>query len=347
MSGGFGKVLEVYPGSKSVMKTPLTECDFPFFVKEAVIIKYLNDLCVPYVVSLKSLHGKNMYLERYSCNLRECEILTLDQIYRISHQLILAIANIHLVGIVHRDIKPDNILICGEDIVLCDFGLSLIHVRQGERLLSTHVQTDGYRAPEIQVKDDYVVYDAAKIDVWSLGVTIMEMLQTHISHEFEVSVSGAFDRDIMLMLAAKYGIDTDFISMTLSMLTSDYHKRPSIDEILSNTFLKMHERCFAPITWDPTWIQSDKETSNDERLDFISSLEGFDYLSDDANTLALSLHDRLKSGTDHLDIIVAISMIMEEEYFEYDESPILSILEEQNYRFLPFLTDCRLVFKMV
>lgn len=84
--------------------------------------------------------------------------------------MIAGIASIHSVGIVHRDIKPDNFVCGGEPlrVKLCDFGFA-------RQLTSTDPQAVGLRgiygtapfmAPEMLRRKLY----GAKVDVWSFGV---------------------------------------------------------------------------------------------------------------------------------------------------------------------------------
>ncbi|KRZ80471.1 Glycogen synthase kinase-3 beta, partial [Trichinella papuae] len=89
------------------------------------------------------------------------------------YQLFRALAYIHSLGICHRDIKPQNLLLDPDTAVLklCDFG-SAKHLIQGEPNVS-YICSRYYRAPEL-------IFGATNyttsIDVWSAGCVLAELL---------------------------------------------------------------------------------------------------------------------------------------------------------------------------
>lgn len=54
----------------------------------------------------------------------ESKDLTLKKLKKILYQLLCCLKFLHKSNIVHRDVKPSNILFYDEGVVLCDFGLS-------------------------------------------------------------------------------------------------------------------------------------------------------------------------------------------------------------------------------
>ena len=81
---------------------------------------------------------------------------------------------LHGRGVIHRDLKPGNILLYGDGIrnpVLADFGSSVCVCDSAQRL-ENHMTTYEYAAPEMM--RDACTYDA-QVDVWSLGVVCAEL----------------------------------------------------------------------------------------------------------------------------------------------------------------------------
>nr|NP_001401052.1 shaggy, isoform T [Drosophila melanogaster]UYK33051.1 shaggy, isoform T [Drosophila melanogaster] len=89
------------------------------------------------------------------------------------YQLFRSLAYIHSLGICHRDIKPQNLLLDPETAVLklCDFG-SAKQLLHGEPNVS-YICSRYYRAPELIFG---AINYTTKIDVWSAGCVLAELL---------------------------------------------------------------------------------------------------------------------------------------------------------------------------
>lgn len=106
--------------------------------------------------------------------------LPLDDVIRILHDLLDALAYAHERGVVHRDIKPDNILLSGRHALVTDFGVAkavsaAVEGAGGTTLTSTGVAlgTPAYMAPEQAAADPRVDHRA---DLYAAGVVAYEML---------------------------------------------------------------------------------------------------------------------------------------------------------------------------
>ena len=89
-------------------------------------------------------------------------------------QMIEAVSFMHKAGVVHRDIKPDNIVLDQNmHIKLIDFGLAApIEGHDGSGMLHTSCGTLKYMAPEQHLLRPYA---GEKVDVFALGVTLFMM----------------------------------------------------------------------------------------------------------------------------------------------------------------------------
>jgi len=97
----------------------------------------------------------------------------------IVYQLLKALKYIHSAGLLHRDVKPSNILLNTDcKVKLCDFGLcrSIVDANEtGEqRRLTDYIATRWYRSPEILLGSTRY---GKGIDIWSVGCILAELIR--------------------------------------------------------------------------------------------------------------------------------------------------------------------------
>ncbi len=101
--------------------------------------------------------------------------MPLEDALHIVGEVADALAYAHRRGLVHRDVKPENILLAGGHARLSDFGIAQAVEAGGERLTETGlaVGTASYMSPEQALGQDVVDHRA---DVYALGCVLYEML---------------------------------------------------------------------------------------------------------------------------------------------------------------------------
>ncbi|KAL5270111.1 hypothetical protein ACHWQZ_G000988 [Mnemiopsis leidyi] len=94
------------------------------------------------------------------------------QIKKIMWQVLQAVNFCHGHNCIHRDVKPENILVTRSGIVkLCDFGFA--RLLNGDEEYTDYVATRWYRAPELLVGDTQY---GPPVDVWAVGCVFSELL---------------------------------------------------------------------------------------------------------------------------------------------------------------------------
>jgi serine/threonine-protein kinase len=98
-----------------------------------------------------------------------------DEALRITTAVASALDYAHRQGVVHRDIKPDNILLSGDQVLVADFGVARAVSEVSEKLTATGmiVGTPTYMSPE-QASGDKAI--DGRTDIFALACVLYEML---------------------------------------------------------------------------------------------------------------------------------------------------------------------------
>jgi serine/threonine-protein kinase len=102
--------------------------------------------------------------------------LSIDEAIRIAGQVAGALSHAHRHAILHRDVKPENILLQDGEVLVADFGIALgSSMADSERLTETGISvgTPTYMSPE-QMTGERAL--DARTDIYSLGCVLYEML---------------------------------------------------------------------------------------------------------------------------------------------------------------------------
>jgi protein kinase len=108
------------------------------------------------------------------------------------------LAHVHARGIMHRDVKPENILLCSADgtAKLCDFGQSRATALSPARPRTEYVSTRWYRAPELLLHSPTY---GAPIDVWAAGCLMAEC------YTFRPVFPGSSEPDTLMRIVSALG----------------------------------------------------------------------------------------------------------------------------------------------
>lgn len=203
-------------------------------------IKVLEKLKHKNIIRLKGYFEDEemlyLVLEYMPC--RDCSKLfkhklpTKPQTKNMMKQLIKAVAYIHNKGIVHRDIKLENVLVDKHfNIKLIDFGLCAIKDTQFDLLHDT-LGTLRYTAPELIKGEGY----NESVDIWGLGVIFFMLLTGEFP--FNGSSKESIFRRIQekTLHFSKYSLDKKEISLLKSMLSKNPDERIEIEDLLQDEF---------------------------------------------------------------------------------------------------------------
>ncbi|KAI0085891.1 kinase-like domain-containing protein [Irpex rosettiformis] len=163
----------------------------------------------------------------------EREPLTEDEVLLYSAEILHGVGNLHDVGIIHRDIKLENIVFDAHGhIALTDFGLSRI-TEENEELKDVRMYdvagTTGYWAPEVVTVTAKHGY-GWEADIWSMGMVFFEMATTRTTSFYHASTAAEIKRMMMLKDVPISEVkNSDLRDLLGLMLARDPKARWSVD----------------------------------------------------------------------------------------------------------------------
>uniref|UniRef100_A0A8C5ER00 Ribosomal protein S6 kinase n=1 Tax=Gouania willdenowi TaxID=441366 RepID=A0A8C5ER00_GOUWI len=189
------------------------------------------------------LLGGGELLER----IRQKQHFSETEASRIMRKLVSAVSHMHDVGVVHRDLKPEVLVITkpgdNSEIKIIDFGFARLKPPDNQ-LLKTPCFTLQYAAPEILKYDGY----DESCDLWSLGVILYTMLSGQVPFQCqEKSLTLTSAEEIMKKIKqgdfsfegeAWRNVSQQAKDLIQELLTVDPNKRIKMSSLRYNTWLQ-------------------------------------------------------------------------------------------------------------
>ncbi len=197
--GGMGKIIKVeHPQIGKIFALKLLDPDpllvsligrdkiRDMFKTEAVTIAGLRHPNIVEIMDYDESEGKPYYLMEYYVNNigvvigepsrteQASRIINIEKAIRYTRQTLNGLHCMHHAGIIHRDIKPYNLLVTDHDTIkICDFGLSKLRGEKFEGPPSLKFGSAWYAPPEQEDNPDSVDFSA---DLYAAGITLYRML---------------------------------------------------------------------------------------------------------------------------------------------------------------------------
>ncbi|XP_041832603.1 rho-associated protein kinase 2-like [Melanotaenia boesemani] len=251
--------------------------DSAFFWEERHIMAFSNS---PWIVQLCCAFQDDRHLYMVMEFMPGGDLVTLTMNYDIPEkwarfymaEVVLALDSIHSMGFIHRDVKPDNMLLDQHGhLKLADFGTCMKMDSTGMVRCDTAVGTPDYISPEVLQSQGGEGHYGRECDWWSVGVFIYEMLvgETPFYAESLVGTYGKImNHQNSLVFPDDIEMSRDAKDLICAFLTDRKVRlgRTGIDEIKRHPFFKNDQWTFdniretvAPVVPE---LHGDIDTSN-------------------------------------------------------------------------------------
>uniref|UniRef100_A0A914WJE1 non-specific serine/threonine protein kinase n=1 Tax=Plectus sambesii TaxID=2011161 RepID=A0A914WJE1_9BILA len=159
----------------------------------------------------------------------------------ICREILRGLAHLHANKVIHRDIKGQNVLLTDNaEVKLVDFGVSAQLDRTVGRR-NTFIGTPYWMAPEVIACDENpeATYDS-RSDLWSLGITSLEMAEGHppLCDMHPMRALFLIPRNAPPRLKRGKKWTKKFDSFIETVLVKDYHQRPYTEQLLRHPFIR-------------------------------------------------------------------------------------------------------------
>ena len=220
---------------KLINEVNVMKClDHPHIVK---IYEFFDHESALYIV-MEYLEGEPLF----DYLIRHTPAITEKMVAEIMHQILSAIYFMHLNGIVHRDIKSENIVFNGKNITVIDVGTSKIMT--SESRLRDAKGTAFYMAPEV-IKGSY----NEKCDIWSCGI-VFYILLTGRPPFTVASKTNVFNQilnlEFELPLNKITGVSKEALNLLHSMLEEKPENRIRAEDALRHPFFDKRTQEHSP-----------------------------------------------------------------------------------------------------
>eukprot|EP00066_Takifugu_rubripes_P007630 XP_003973308.1 PREDICTED: NUAK family SNF1-like kinase 2 [Takifugu rubripes] len=242
--GTYGKVKKARERSarlvaiKSIRKEKIKdEQDLVHIRRE---IEIMSTLCHPHIITIYEVfenkdkivivmeYASRGDLYDYICDKRNISEREARHFFR---QIVSAVHYCHQNGIVHRDLKLENILLDGSgNVKIADFGLSNLY--HGDEYLQTFCGSPLYASPEIV---NGRPYRGPEVDTWSLGVLLYTMV--HGTMPFDGQNHKTLVQQISTGNYRKPSNPSDACGLIRWMLMVNPERRATIEEIAGHWWL--------------------------------------------------------------------------------------------------------------
>ncbi|XP_049893472.1 NUAK family SNF1-like kinase 2 [Epinephelus moara] len=242
--GTYGKVKKAKERSgrlvaiKSIRKEKIKdEQDLVHIRRE---IEIMSSLCHPHIITIYEVfenkdkivivmeYASRGDLYDYICDKRNISERETRHFFR---QIVSAVHYCHQNGIVHRDLKLENILLDDNgNVKIADFGLSNLY--HGDEYLQTFCGSPLYASPEIV---NGRPYRGPEVDTWSLGVLLYTMV--HGTMPFDGNNHKALVQQISTGNYRKPSNPSDACGLIRWMLMVNPERRATIEEIAGHWWL--------------------------------------------------------------------------------------------------------------